>query len=430
MNLIIHRGTHEIGGSCVELTSGNTRIIIDLGIPLVDKKKEKFDAKILKGKTVPQLKELGVLPPVQGLYRGEDKAVDAIFLSHCHLDHYGLLNYFHPDIPVHMSDGSRRLIEASNIFLPSKAEGFKTTVIKNRETTSIGDFEVTVRLVDHSAFDAMAFIVQSGKKKLFYSGDFRAHGRKGWLFEDMIRHPPRSIKCLLMEGTVLGRGKERFLTEEDVETDLVKALNDKKDIMFFFASSQNIDRLVSAYKACHQSGTTFVIDIYTAFVLHSLKNVCEKLPQYNLKNVRVKYFKSHADSLSKTQYKNLLYKFNSSKIEIDEIVRNRKKILMILRDNALFPIMLKELHDTAGTTVIYSMWKGYLKEKFVAFCKEKGIKILHIHTGGHATRQDLKRFANALKPQTLIPIHTFEPERFRELYKSVSILDDEEVFEI
>lgn len=38
MKLTIHRGTHEIGGSCLELSSnsGRTRVIIDIGLPLVN----------------------------------------------------------------------------------------------------------------------------------------------------------------------------------------------------------------------------------------------------------------------------------------------------------------------------------------------------------------------------------------------------------
>ena len=36
MKLTIYRGTKEIGGSCVEITTGTTRLVIDLGLPLVD----------------------------------------------------------------------------------------------------------------------------------------------------------------------------------------------------------------------------------------------------------------------------------------------------------------------------------------------------------------------------------------------------------
>jgi ribonuclease J len=37
MKIIIHRGTHEIGGSCVEIQSKKSRILIDIGTPLVKK---------------------------------------------------------------------------------------------------------------------------------------------------------------------------------------------------------------------------------------------------------------------------------------------------------------------------------------------------------------------------------------------------------
>ena len=34
MRVCIHRGSKEIGGSCVEVTSGGKRLLIDLGLPL------------------------------------------------------------------------------------------------------------------------------------------------------------------------------------------------------------------------------------------------------------------------------------------------------------------------------------------------------------------------------------------------------------
>jgi len=34
MRLIIHRGAHQVGGSCVELACGDSTILIDVGLPL------------------------------------------------------------------------------------------------------------------------------------------------------------------------------------------------------------------------------------------------------------------------------------------------------------------------------------------------------------------------------------------------------------
>ncbi len=36
MKLTIHRGSHEVGGICVEIEADNTRILLDFGMPLKD----------------------------------------------------------------------------------------------------------------------------------------------------------------------------------------------------------------------------------------------------------------------------------------------------------------------------------------------------------------------------------------------------------
>ncbi|MFH1231393.1 MAG: MBL fold metallo-hydrolase [Planctomycetota bacterium] len=217
MQIIIHRGTKEIGGSCVEVISGDSRILIDLGIPLVTPIKEPFDTKILEGKSVEQLKMLKILPDIKGLYKGEPMAIDAILISHSHLDHYGFLKYIHPDIPIYLSEGAQRLIEISNIFIPHKTGKLNTLVLPKWKEIAIRDFKITGYLVDHSAFDAMAFLIESDGKRLFYSGDFRGHGRKSVLFKKMIDKPPAKIDCLLMEGSMLGREKQTYETETDIQ---------------------------------------------------------------------------------------------------------------------------------------------------------------------------------------------------------------------
>jgi len=64
--LTIHRGTHEIGGSCIELcsSSGSTRIVFDIGLPLVNKDMSPFDWRTHRKLTLPQLLERRIVPPI------------------------------------------------------------------------------------------------------------------------------------------------------------------------------------------------------------------------------------------------------------------------------------------------------------------------------------------------------------------------------
>ena len=427
MQLIIHRGTHEIGGSCVELQAGKTRILIDFGMPLVDEKREPFDSKTLLGKSIAQLKSSNTLPDIKGLYRDEPEGIDAILISHSHRDHYGLLEYANPDIPLWMSRGVRALIEVSNIFIHNKPAKINAEIAKPWKPFRIGDFTVTPYLVDHSGFDALAFLVEADGKRVYYSGDFRGHGRKSILFKKALRAHPENIDYLLLEGSMLGRAGQPYKDENEIERRIKEILEETKNIVFLSFSSQNIDRLVSAYRACIRTGRTFVIDLYTAFILSKLRKVSRGIPQHDSDNIRIKFWKAHAESLAAAGYRDLLYVYNRRKIEMLEIDKKKDKMLMIARDNSVFPRMLKDLTGVKGAKLVYSMYEKYLAEEFKTKCNTKGIEIEHVHTGGHAIIEDLKAFAYALNPRVLIPIHTFYADKYNELFSNVKVLKDGEM---
>jgi len=429
MNLTIHRGTHEIGGSCVELRTSNNRILIDFGIPLVSNGQKPFDINQLKGKTIHELKTQSILPDIKGLYKDERKNIDGILISHSHLDHYGFLQYVNPEIPIYLSKGAEILIEVSNIFVPTKVGKLNTLDIEHKRQFNIGKFTITPFLVDHSAFDALAFLIEAEGKRLFYSGDFRAHGRKAKLFKQMIKSPPRDIDCLLMEGSSLGREDAQFEAEDEVEKRLAQILKKRENITFLFTSSQNIDRIVSAYRACLKTDSIFVIDLYTAYILDKLKQVSEHIPQYNWKNIRVKFIHTHAKALEQAGHKDLLYKYNKRKIELPEISMKKNRILMLARDNSVFPLILKGIKGISGGRIAYSMWEGYLTNEFKVLCKENGLVLEYIHTSGHARIEDLKAFASAVAPNMLIPIHTFETNSFPMIFSNVRILNDGEILD-
>ena len=82
MKLTIHRGTKEIGGSCVELRAEDTRIILDVGMPLVKPDGQEFNIRDYDGLSGQELYDKGVLPAVQGLYNWQTPTVDAVLISH------------------------------------------------------------------------------------------------------------------------------------------------------------------------------------------------------------------------------------------------------------------------------------------------------------------------------------------------------------
>ena len=208
-------------------------------------------------------------------------------ISHPHQDHYGLVKYLRPDIPIVIGEAASRILRVASQFTLSGHVLARTIPLKDRQPLDIGPFKVTPYLVDHSAYDAYSLLVSSGNRKLFYTGDFRAHGRKGKLFERLLRDPPTGVDVLLMEGTTIDRADsdEETQTESDLETGFVQHFNESKVMVLVWSSGQNIDRLVTVYRACKQTGRQLIIDLYTAEILKATGN--PNIPQGTWDDVRV-----------------------------------------------------------------------------------------------------------------------------------------------
>ena len=67
MNIIIHRGTKEVGGSCVEITCQDSCILIDFGIPLGFDFDEDIYGLALKVEFVRHLRQEVAFPSVDAL---------------------------------------------------------------------------------------------------------------------------------------------------------------------------------------------------------------------------------------------------------------------------------------------------------------------------------------------------------------------------
>jgi ribonuclease J len=78
MKFKIHRGTKEIGGSCVEVWTENTRILLDFGMPLVEKDGKEFDFGKYKTLKSSGLVSKGVLPNIEGLYDSSKNLIDGV----------------------------------------------------------------------------------------------------------------------------------------------------------------------------------------------------------------------------------------------------------------------------------------------------------------------------------------------------------------
>ena len=331
-----------------------------------------------------------------------------------------------------MGAATERILRASTLFTPTGLDFNNVLHLECGKPLSIGPFTITAYLNDHSAYDAYSLLISADGRRVFYSGDFRGHGRKSALFERFLKRPPSNVDVLLMEGTTIGRsGSEaKFKTEQELEQCFIEHIGNSKGMVLVWTSGQNIDRLVTIFKACKRSGRQLILDMYTAEILRMTGN--SKLPQSDWKGVKVFLPNSQKRQIIRKQQFKLAERYKPYRIYPKQLAVEATRSVMLFR-----PSMVRDLEKAEclqETTLIYSLWPGYLKRKelrsFHEWLVKLGIPLVHCHTSGHASPQDLQRFAKAIAPKMLVPIHSFATRRFEEFFENVEMKKDGQWWEV
>ncbi len=433
MYVTVHRGTREIGGTCVEVGTSSTRLIIDVGIPLFGDSWEKLGGKGIQTRSAAQLASEGVLPKVPGLFL-EGSPPDAILLSHAHADHSGLIQYTNPDIPVLATKGTSKLMLAGSIFARQPAvRNDRLKTIEPGITRKVGDIQVTALSVDHSAFDSVAYLVEAGGKRILYSGDLRLHGRKPGMASRLLQAAQQEpIDVLLMEGTHICSSQERGLTEDELETEIAKYMKRAKGLVLAAFSPMNVDRLVTFYRAARRTGRTFVADPYSAFVMHLVSGQTRIPRPVRHAGISVFYHRHFVDSYRRRQLQKIHNMFLGHQISREELLEKPSRHVIAFRQRMLDSDFDGAMPD--GSLCLYSYWGGYLDRpdgrQFKESLERAGVELIHAHTSGHIFSGDMAGFVRAVNPRIVIPIHTFGAPRFQTFFDNVRLLEDGECLEV
>ena len=417
MRVRIHRGAHEIGGSCVELESaGGQRLVLDVGAPLVTVEGEEPD-----------------LPAVEGFLES-DPALKGIIITHAHQDHWGLVDQTLPGVALIMGQATHRILKEAAFWVTGLTRT-PASFLRHREPFELGGFRVTPYLNDHSAFDAYSLLVESDGRRLFYTGDIRGHGRKARIFEQLLSRPPSDIDVLLTEGTNIrperADGEEEATsTESDVELACAALFKKTPGMVLAMYSAQNIDRMVTLFRAAKRTGRTFVMTLYGASVAEATGNL--NIPKGDWPEVRVMVPGWQQAKIKKAGEFDRVDAIKPYRVFEEELAQDPSRWVVSFSGPMSKRLDMAGCLD--GAHAVWSMWPGYLKEektkKTLKFLEERGIPLTIEHTSGHASIPDLQRLAKALFPDRVVPIHSLGAARFDELFDGVEQHPDGEWWEV
>ena len=406
MEVKIIKGTKQIGGCVTEIKSGKTRIIIDFGEELEDLSDD-FE--------------------LEGLTFGE-KYFDAVFITHSHGDHMGLIDKVMESIPIYVEEKSLEIYNLTCDFcgnerIKRKINGFKLSkdVDNSIPIFSNQDIKVTPYIVDHSSYNSCMYLIEGDNEKILHTGDFRNHGRKKYLFSKVLKSIGK-VDLLITEGTSLTRCEDKYMRENELEDTSLEIMK-KYDQVFIMQSSTNVDRTVSFVRSTLRSNKKFVLDLFS-YHLNKIVNL----------NIDVDNKKVFTWIPLKYRYKS--DEFKDKYLDIETSSRFLPNFTMEVKMSMLSDIkLLYKKGLVKNACFIYSMWDGYIEkeeklQKFIDEMELMGIKFIELHTSGHADKDAMIKLNKLVNPDKTIIIHTEDKENGKYLFNNVMDIIDGKYYNV
>ena len=385
MKVKIIKGTNQIGGCITEISANNSKIIIDFGDDL-DDTKESFE--------------------LEGLTKGKSN-YDAIFITHSHGDHIGLINKINKDILVYVENDTLKIHNLTCDFCNKEKvnRDIKTFAIKhntkneNKDDRKIfdnGDIQVYAYMGDHSSYNSCMFLVEGDGKKLLHTGDFKVDYTPvyGGII-DLQRFGElgkKGVLALMADSTNVER--PGFTpSEKTVGKTLDHIFDDNRDRRLIIATfASNVDRVQQIINSAYKYGRKCIVEGRS---MVNIINIASELGYINIPG--------------------------NTLIDIDEASNYKDDQLVYIttgsqgEDMAVLSRIAASVHNKIkikpGDLVVFSSHPipGNEKSvyKIINELEMKGAKVIYqdTHVSGHACQEELKLMYALTRPKYAIPVH-------------------------
>lgn len=413
MNITIHRGTNQIGGCVTEYESNGWRLFVDFGEQLPG---TPVSAQPLE---------------IEGLTCG-DISKSALLITHYHGDHIGKIAELSSELPIYMGKIARDIASELSEHLSSVNETQAKIAKRLADVKtfmpgkpfSFGSFKIMPVIVDHSAFDAYAFRIETDALKVFHTGDFRTHGFRSGKLPVVIDRFVGKVDYVVCEATNVKR--------PDATQEAEPALQSKFEHLFtankfniVYLSSTNIDRLFGLYHAALRAHRPFYVDAYQKSIMDTVVGrdpIWRKSEFYQYK-----------------EYEPIVLQRERNDFRINDKFKDfltERGYVLIARSNPRFDSFIDKIPGEPKQHYL-SMWTGYVNPSLPAYnhdlAKSLGPNFKPLHTSGHCDMKSLENLIVQLNPKAIIPIHTDDPQAFARIFCNkwpVRLLHDGETFSL
>lgn len=398
----LHGGVNVIGGTKFHLTSGKDEIIFDFGATY-EPGKGRFDHSLMvrPGRETDDYRATKMIPDLPYLYTYTPERHLAVFISHFHLDHVGMLHYLDPSVPVYMSKPSYELLEQLDTIGEGIGEHSDIRLFTYGKWIEFGNLQILPLPVEHDIPGSTGFYINTPDGSIAYTGDYRGHGLNPELTSAFFaKLGELSTHILLSEGTRSGEDPHlQILAEGDVGGVINRAIRPHNHV-FFTVYNRNINRITTFGEAAHASGRQLVLTPATHHLFRTLA------PQaYASTQPSVLVTQKHIVHGLPTWIADL----EASRVTIRDIAQSPAQFLTELPYENLAELI--DLRPVTGSIFIHSDGTplGVFDPAFnnlKQWLQEFGLELIFARSSGHASPAYLSQCINLANPDILYPIHT------------------------
>jgi ribonuclease J len=380
-------GLGEVGRNMTVLEYKNSILIVDVGFRMPEEDMPGIDY---------------IIPDISYLLENNRyKNIEGIVFTHGHYDHIGAVPYIVHRIgnpPLFASPLTRGIIMKRQEEFPDHPK-LDITEVKDGSKVKLGVFEVEFFRQNHNIPDNMGLFIKTPVGNIVHTSDFKFDNfpvnEPATNFSKLKEIGSRGITMLMSDST----GAEEdghSLSEKQIFENMEKIFEGAKGRIIIATFSSLVNRIQQAITLSEKHGRK------VSFIGHSMKSNVEITKKLGyLKSQKGTLLKKVADSNNYPD-KNVTILCTGAQGE----------------DNAgLMKITTREhpsIFVKPGDTIVFSSSVIPGNERTVQMLKDDLLrqkanvfhyKMMDIHAGGHAQREELKEMISIMKPKFFMPIH-------------------------
>lgn len=377
-------GLEEVGRNMTAFEYGNDIIIIDMGLQFPEEDMPGIDY---------------IIPDIS-YFKGKEKNIRGVIITHGHYDHIGAIPHLIRPLgnpPIFATPLTIGIIKKREDDYPDHIKLNLHTITRN-DKIDLGKFHIEFFHINHNIPDGIGIAIFTPAGLIMYTGDFK--------FDfSPINDAPADLGriaelgkrgvSLLMSDSTDAETPGHSVSEQTIMETLGRVFEKAQGRIIAVTFSSLISRIQHIVTLAEQHGRKVALDGY------SLKTNLEIAKQLSYVHIK-------KGTIIKIQDVN---KYPASQIVVIGTGAQGESNAMLMR---IANHEHRSIKIQKGDTIIFSSSVVPGNERTVQGLKDtlcrQGAKIIHykmmdVHAGGHAYREDLKMMINLTRPNFFIPIH-------------------------